>query len=126
MLIALFTFLLLGGSGSGPTIESLKEAERAVTTVVAEESRQEAAVGVIREMAEVVREFGQGRTEAVKAFERAGRSYEASSKDLLAVIEPERDKTLELQDRLVKLHSELKTHLTAEEWALMYRAIRKD
>jgi len=126
MLVALFTFLLLSGSGAGPTIESLKDAERAVQDIVVDEASRDAAVETIKEMADIVREFNKNKTDTFKQFEKATRSYEITSADLHVIVDSEREEMLELQDRIVKLFFELKTHLTEDEWVQMYAALDKD
>lgn len=126
MLVALVTFLLLSGSGAGPTIENLKEAEKAVQKIVADEASRDAAVGTIKEMADLVRDYNKAKTDTFKKFEKATRSYETTSADLHVIVDSEREKMLELQDSIVKLFFELKTHLTEGEWAQMYAAIDKD
>ena len=126
MLIALFTFLLLSGSGTGPTIESLKDAEKAVKEIVVDEASRDAAVETIKEMADLVRDFNKTKTDTFKKFEKATRSYEVTSADLHVIVDSEREKMLELQDSIVKLFFELKTHLTEGEWVQMYAAIDKD
>ena len=126
MLVALLTYLLLSGSGAGPTIENLKDAEKAVQEIVADEANRDAAVETIREMADIVRDYNKSKTDTFVQFEKASRSYETTPADLHAIVAPEREKVLELQDRILKLHSELKTHLTEDEWAQMYAALDED
>jgi hypothetical protein len=126
MLVALVTFLLLSGSGAGPTIENLKDAEKAVQEIVADEASRDAAVETIHEMADLVRDYNKAKTDTFKKFENATRGYETTSADLHAIIDSEREKMLELQDRIVKLFFELKTHLTEDEWVQMYAAFGED
>ena len=126
MLVALFTYLLLSGSGAGPTIENLREAEIAVKKIVVDEASRDAAVETIREMAGIVRDFNKVKTDTFVQIEKAGRSYETTPADLQAIVVSEREKVLELQDRILKLLSELKTHLTEDEWAQVYAALDED
>jgi hypothetical protein len=126
MLVALFTYLLLSGSGAGPTIDGLKDAQNAVQEIVVDEANRDAAVETIKEMADVVREFNKAKTDTFKKFEEATRTKATTPADLHAIVDPEREKILELQDRLVKLHSELKTHLTEEEWVQLYAVLDAD
>ncbi|RKX36413.1 MAG: hypothetical protein DRP71_00515 [Verrucomicrobia bacterium] len=126
MLIALITLLLIGGSGAGPTIANIKDAEKAVRNVVVDETRREAAIETLEEMADIVRDYSKSKTDTFIQFEKATRSYETTPADLHALVGPEREKVLELQDHIVKLHSELKTHLTEDEWVQMYAALDED
>jgi hypothetical protein len=126
MLVALFTYLLLSGSGAGPTIEGLKDAQNAVQEIVVDEASRNAAVETIKEMADLVREYNKSKTDTYQKFEKVARVHATSPADLHAIIDPEREKILELQDRLVKLHSELKTHLTEDEWVQLYAVLDQD
>lgn len=126
MLVALFTYLLLSGSGAGPTIENLKDAQNAVQEIVVDEASRDAAVETVKEMADLVREFSKTKTDTYKKFEEATRSKATKPVDLHAIIDSEREKVLELQDRFVKLHSELKTHVTEDEWVQLYAALHAD
>jgi len=126
MLIALVTFLLLSGSGAGSIIEELKTAEKAVQEIVVDEASRDAAVETIEEMMNAVQEFNKVRTDTFISFEGAVSSYESTAADLQALLDKERGLTVELQDRLVTLHSELKTHMTEEEWEQMYAALNQD
>ena len=126
MLVALFTYLLLSGSGAGPTIENLKDAQNAVQEIVVDEASRDAAVETIEEMADLVREFNKTKTDTYKKFEQATRTRATAPDELHAIVDPEREKILELQDRLVKLHSELKTHLTEDEWVQLYAVLNED
>ncbi len=126
MLVALITYLLLSGSGAGPTIENLKDAQKAVQEIVVDEASRDAAVETIEEMADLVREFNKTKTDTYKAFEKATRSHATAPADLHTIIDPEREKMLELQDRLVNLHSELKTHITEDEWVQLYSVLHED
>ncbi len=126
MLIALVTFLLLSGSGAGSMIQELKAAEKAVQVIVVDEASRDAAVETIDEMMGVVQEFNKVRTDTFMSFEGAASTYESTAADLQALLDRERDLTVELQDRLVTLHSELKTHMTEEEWNQMYAALNGD
>lgn len=122
MLIAIFAAVLLA-LGLGSDIQDKGDIERAmetVTEVVPDRDRRRRSLEILEWMEEVVAEMARPPRRFVQDLESVLDRHRATVAAIDRTVEPLTTHQTMLEERLLALRMLLRSHLTAEEWGLVF------
>lgn len=127
MLIGLLTaFLLLHyGSHSSELTSQLDQTAALIKQDVADEARRKQALAIVANMKTIATASAKQREKSVDALNKLLAKREMPASDLKLAAQPLIAEDRATTEKLLDLHFQLKTVLTASEWALVFHGPAK-
>ena len=119
MLIAILTFLFLGGSSS-VALDYLGDARGNAKDVIAHDARRDSAVDTIKAMEKMTKDFEKQRKKNARALVKAWKRYEDDYDAIDAVWQTQFDAVDEYYGGLIDKREDLKQSVTREEWSRIF------
>ena len=120
MLIALITFLLLGGSDGRLT--AIKDYEKQIKVVVPKGETQELALAVLKEARTDTKAFNKSRKNATKEFSKVVENHEVDPDKIDELWSDYHQANYNFDMQNVELRFRLKQHLSREQWSQVFSA----
>jgi len=122
MLIALFTamYLMYWSSGSSPLMANLEQTEKLIKANVADDARREQAVQIVGRMKDVIKAYNSRNANVAKSLAGLVQSRATQPAALEATLDPLLADDDATREQLVDLRFQLKSVLTAKEWAAVF------
>ena len=122
MLIALVVacYLYFGAGHATALSPQFAQAEAGIKKNVHDEARRAQALKIVAEMKSAKTEFVKRRETSAKAVNEVLAKREVTGEELRAVASPLLTEDKQVRDRLLDLQFELRSVLTAAEWAQVY------
>jgi hypothetical protein len=114
-LIALF--IIMSGGGSAPFADLLKQFSSASKDAIVATDRRDAAREVLKQMEKAIKSHEQSRDASIKALTDLGENHAATEAQYRAIFDTRHAGDAAFQAEIISLYAELKTHVTAQEWA---------
>jgi hypothetical protein len=120
MLIAAIVILLLHGSNTATLLWPYDETSHRIEQQVTDEVRRKQAVDVINQMKAVNKAFAKKREKSVDALAKLAANRESPAADFQQASEPLIAEDKAVAESLLDLRFQLKSVLTAKEWAKVF------
>jgi hypothetical protein len=120
MLIALITFLLLGGPDGRLT--AIKDYEKQIKVVVPKGETQGLALAVLKEARTETKAFNKSRKNATKEFSKLVESHEVDPDKIDELWSDYHQANFNFNMQNVELRFRLKQHLSREQWSQVFSA----
>jgi hypothetical protein len=122
MLIALFTamYLLFWSSSSSPLMANLDLTEKLIKANVADDAHREQALAIAGRMKDVTKAYNSRNENLAKSLAGLVQSRATQPAALEAILDPLLADDNATREQLVDLRFQLKSVLTAKEWAAVF------
>lgn len=121
MLIALATFLILHfGSGGAPLFLRIDQLEKAVKHHITDEAHQKQALKIVDRMKATEKDLIDQQKKAIKSLDEKLGQRTIAAREIERDMAPMTAETKAARAKLVQLRFELKSVLSAAEWAELF------
>jgi septal ring factor EnvC (AmiA/AmiB activator) len=127
MLIALATFLILHfGAGTSPMLLHLDQLEKAVKHFVTDDAHKARALKIVDHMKKTEKALVDKQKKAIQSLDEKLGQRTMSASDIDRDLAPMSAESKAARAKLLELRFELKTVLSAGEWAQVFPAPKSD
>jgi hypothetical protein len=120
MLIALFTYLLLGGSSTS-TLEYISETRDAVEIVLPKGDEKKTALSTLKAMKKRTNSHNKVAKKTAKTLDKAFGNHDTTADDLDAIWAEYFVEVNKHNDDMLDLRFELKKGISRDEWAAIFQ-----
>lgn len=126
MLIALFTamYLMYWSSSSSPLMANLEQTEKLIKANVADAARREQALQIMGRMKDVIKAYNSRNANVAKSLADLVQVRATQQAALQAALDPLVADDNATREQLVDLRFQLKSVLTAKEWAVVFPSLK--